>query len=209
MQFQCTSCGRQLEIPAEAANRSIRCPACMAVISAGVIDPAGGNDAAGPLSPEHPPTVDPLAVPANPYTAPIPSPDFGTYQTPIGVGGNYTGGRTDPVLYILPGVLMMCMAGIALLMNGLGLIGTMLNAPQLDAGDLVAALVWLGPGAAVNGFILIGGIQMIRRRSLVLCRIASILAVIPYFGICCVGNVPFGIWACVMVFSDNATRDFQ
>ncbi len=50
-----------------------------------------------------------------------------------------------------------------------------------------------------------GGITMAMRKSLSSARSAAVIAAIPCFGGCV---FPFGIWACVLVFSDRAKRDF-
>jgi len=54
---------------------------------------------------------------------------------------------------------------------------------------------------------IIGGVAMVRQRGLTLARTAAIIGCLPC--VCLVLNIPFGIWACVVCFSADASRDFR
>lgn len=71
-------------------------------------------------------------------------------------------------------------------------------------------LFWQSAGyvmALVLGFVMaIGGFGMIQRTNMGSARTAAVMAAIPCLG-CLV--MPFGIWACVLLFSAAGERDFE
>ncbi len=131
------------------------------------------------------------------------------YQTPIGGTGVITGGHSEPIVYILPGVFLAVIAGLSVLVSSVQVIFGVLGGINQQAPDAVLAVLFFGIPLLINLVIVAGGIQMARRRSLTLCRIAAALAIMPFFGFCCLGNTPFGIWAMVVLMMDNANRDFH
>jgi hypothetical protein len=53
----------------------------------------------------------------------------------------------------------------------------------------------------------IAGLRMTQRRSLSLARLGAVLGLIPC-GSCGILQIPFAIWALVVLFNENAARDF-
>lgn len=119
------------------------------------------------------------------------------------------GGHSEPVVYVLPGVFLAVIAGVSVLVSGAQVMLGVFGGGNLQAPDLIMATLFFGLPLLVNLLIVVGGIQMARRQSLTLCRIAAGLAIMPFFGFCCVGNMPFGIWAMIVLLQDNANRDFH
>ena len=53
---------------------------------------------------------------------------------------------------------------------------------------------------------LIGGISLARRTGINLARTGVVICCLPCF---CLVNIAFGIWGCLLVFGNNAERDFR
>lgn len=230
----CPNCDRALALTAEVAGQIVSCPECRRRMKMPLEVPSSSRSPAPPASGPAPtqsaypaagsqPPAQPAANPyvaanpyagGNPYTAgnpPLGSPGNAAgspYQTPIGGTGMMSGGHSEPVVYVLPGVFLAVIAGVSVLVSAaqvlFGVLGGGMQAP-----DVIMAAVFFGLPLLVNLLIVVGGIQMARRQSLTLCRIAAGLAIMPFFGFCCVGNMPFGIWAMIVLLQDNANRDFH
>lgn len=171
--------------------------------------------AAGPGGTVSPP--GPFASPPGPFASPpaeqpgrqsLYAPPVSPYSTPIGGGAGRAVGHREPVVYVLPGIFMAVFAGLSLLFCGLQLILQLVGGNPVGPEALFLG-VYLGVPALVNAMILFGGVQMARRQSLTLCRVAAVLAIVPIFGLCCIGNTPFGIWALVVLMMETAPRDFR
>lgn len=156
------------------------------------------------------PYVEPTAATANdPYTTPV-----GNAPLPYAPPGQSTApstGHSEPILYILPGAFQLTFAVILFLLGIAGLVGAIMDFMEGAAPndpDAVWGLLFLITSLLTTGIVIIGSIQMIRRRSLGLARAAAILAIFPC-NICCgVPLIPFGIWSTVMLFLPNARNDF-
>jgi len=57
--------------------------------------------------------------------------------------------------------------------------------------------------------IIMAGINMLRRRGLGLVKWGSILACIPLLGCCCFLQIPFGIWALVLLSKPEVKQQFM
>ncbi len=75
-------------------------------------------------------------------------------------------------------------------------------------------MIYLGIAIAlmVLGLVLVivklfGGIAMVRRAGLASAKTGAILSCLPC--LCCIVNVPIGIWACILTFSNDAERQFS
>ena len=60
----------------------------------------------------------------------------------------------------------------------------------------------------VSGFVLYGGFQMMNLRNRTLVMIASVVAMIPCIGPCCLIGVPVGIWALVVISKPDVKAAF-
>ncbi|QEG39943.1 zinc ribbon domain-containing protein [Roseimaritima ulvae] len=184
--------------------------------SASAPAPASSPYSAGPTSNTgHPYGAAPASNVGNPYGAGGPplggmnSAGGNPYQTPIGGTGVVVGGHSEPITYVLPGIFMASVAGLSVLVSGAQVFFGVLGGINGQAPDAILAMLFFGIPLLINLLIVAGGIQMARRQSLTLCRIAAALAIVPLFGFCCVGNMPFGIWSMVVLMMDNANRDFH
>ena len=151
---------------------------------------------------------------ANPYSTPHSDARAGNpygppHQTLIGASSLPPSGHSEPIVYILPGVMLASIAGLTILLSSAQLLWLLLNAGNVPGLQTVLTMLFVGVPLAVNVVIATAGIQMARRRWLTFCRVGAILAIIPLFGFCYCGNTPFGIWASAVVFSANASRDFR
>jgi DNA-directed RNA polymerase subunit M/transcription elongation factor TFIIS len=160
--------------------------------------PGAGNQPGGYAPYTYPAAAQPSTSYANPYATTSHS---RSNTQPIG--------PTPPLLYAFPGIVIAISGAWELLIGSLGLLTSYNPQILIDRSDIepyermFGAVVFLFLGLTC----LTGGILIALRKSLLLCRIAAIIACIPCTGCLCM-NFPFGIWACVMVFSSNASRDF-
>jgi len=106
----------------------------------------------------------------------------------------------------LPGIALAVVALLTMLMQGAQFVFSLFNG-QMD--EIIILGLFMGLPALINAVIGFAGIQIARRRSLTFCRVMAVIAIVPLFGFCFCGNTPFGIWATIMVFLDNANRDFH
>jgi hypothetical protein len=74
----------------------------------------------------------------------------------------------------------------------------------LSVGVAIASLVIALPLAIMY---LIGGIAFLRRQPLSLAQIVSVVACIPCLNYLIL--TPFGIWAAIIIFSEQARKDFD
>lgn len=69
----------------------------------------------------------------------------------------------------------------------------------------VGAIIKLG----VSGFIIWAALQMKELRQWTLAVVASILAMVPCFGPCCLIGIPIGIWALVVLMKPEVKAAFS
>ena len=142
---------------------------------------------------------------ANPYSTPVQPSNIGYQNTPT--GGNSTIGYTVPGVFITGwgGLLAI----VVLLRIGLIFMVLVAGDAEVQVEDKAVAIGIMSMQMLFSGCIsyvmLTGGISMVTRKNLGSAKGAAIIATIPCFG-CLV--FPFGIWACVMLYSDAARRDF-
>ncbi|MFG0288808.1 MAG: hypothetical protein ACF8CQ_11555, partial [Rhodopirellula sp. JB044] len=174
--------------------------------------PAGGGFGGGGLGPSVPQRPLRSPNPVNPYSAPSPA-------TPRPYpGGNSSGsGRLrsgrSVYLYNVPAILMICWA-VLVICAGLFQIGSVINLfvsgevniQQVDMARLVGRLAGQFLAVALQVAVVAGGIAMIRRTGLGSAKTAAVITTIPCFG-CLI--FPIGIWACVLLFSNEAEKDFS
>lgn len=64
-------------------------------------------------------------------------------------------------------------------------------------------------GLAWNGFVIWGGLQMMKLGNRTVAIIASVLAMIPCLSPCCIVGLPIGIWSLVVLMKDDVKRAFE
>jgi hypothetical protein len=62
--------------------------------------------------------------------------------------------------------------------------------------------------AAINGFVLLGAIKMLRLQSYGLCFAACIVAMLPCMNCCCILGLPFGIWGLIVLNKTEVKSQF-
>jgi hypothetical protein len=122
-----------------------------------------------------------------------------------------------------PAISLVILGAIGLLLGIMGFLmqGTMMGfykstmpadqyaqieqAMKANAGlQMVFAVV----GLAVSGFVLYGGLQLMKLRSRGLVMTAAILGMIPCLGPCCLIGIPIGIWTLVVISKPDVKAAF-
>lgn len=199
---RCPTCERTLAFEPSLAGQAIICPTCQSRLrmpgTAGqVAEQASGStfeQVPGPSSPwsdwtaPRPPTAPPSS--ANPYS-PVAGPAVAQNS------------------YLIPAVVLVMLAAPWALVMAVGLLVGILQ--LLTGDDLLEGIVelgFLGMALASSIATLLGGIAMIRRRNLPLAKLGAVAALLPCTG-CFVLQLPFAIWALVVLNRAAAQRDFN
>ncbi|GAA4206850.1 hypothetical protein [Actinocatenispora rupis] len=114
-----------------------------------------------------------------------------------------TGGERPP--NVTPAAIGLIIAGAVSFVSGaiwmaagLSVINDEANkGTQLGGSDAVAYMMVLSPVLSVflAPATIIGGVQMLRRRTRNLAVLGAIFAVVPFTGCCFLAGIPVGIWA--------------
>lgn len=125
---------------------------------------------------------------------------------------------TDPVA-----IALMIVAGISLVLGSLfllldvvvlvlGAAQRMQQVGQFGASPimtLIIRILWGMILLAASGFVFYGAMEMKKLRNYQLAMGASIVAVIPCLGPCCLLGIPFGIWALVILSKPEVKQGFK
>jgi hypothetical protein len=213
IQFNCTSCRGRMEVPGEAAQQLTHCPHCKRQLSIPTeSDPTpedlAANDPWADLSPlgsaptpmqQSSPFGDTL-YPPTPMSSMSPLPPSGRRRS------------NDPTQHIVCGIFISLFAMIAVAIEIYEIVIYTIVFVAAGSSNPVAATVagWI---IAVSVFLLIlsilqliGGISLARRTGINLARTGVVICCLPCF---CLVNIAFGIWGCLLVFGNNAERDFR
>jgi hypothetical protein len=186
---------------------------------------AGKPLAAAPSPLGYTPSTSPFGAGVNapnPYASPNPyaaSPYASPYGAPM--PGPYARPTVAPLKVMLPAIFLLFFSVISL--GWLGITG--LNAilqplppppPELDeagqagykAGYYFAVVAIPVVGMFVNLAVIAGGIQMIRLKGYDMARGGAWAAIVPC-SLCCITNIPFGIWALIVLNQPDVRRMFQ
>jgi hypothetical protein len=201
----CPQCERPLRVPDALRGRPAKCPACGLTFAV----PAGGHEA--PLMPAAPPEYDPSEL----YDEPGRPPASWQFDQNVREGANRL--VTPPAVCLLItgilGVLANCVRAVVVLAGGGG------QPPGADVPDfmrkamemvtpemvLISSLVF----GSVSLVIVLGAIQMLRRRMYGLAIASSILAMINIECLCCVFGLPVGIWSLAVLLKPEVRSVFQ
>lgn len=119
-----------------------------------------------------------------------------------------------------PAIALLVTAGLAALFSVIGLLGNLFGfgfagMPDLGQDDRFAMLAGGAIGTALNllGLIAVvlvffGALRMRQLRSWGLALTASIVAMTPCIGLCCVAGLPIGIWALVILLKPEVKSAF-
>jgi predicted RNA-binding Zn-ribbon protein involved in translation (DUF1610 family) len=180
---------------------------------ASTLAPAPLPSAPSPLGYRPSPTANPFAD-HNPYPAPNPS-----AASPYGAAPAQYGRPTmAPVKLMIPAIALILFAVISMGFYVLNSIVQLTdpNPPVFGNGDpqtsivayrfgTVAALI---AALAINGAVIAGAIQMIRLKGYDLAKGGAMAALIPCCSAFCI-NIPFGIWALIVLNQPDVKRMFS
>ena len=143
----------------------------------------------------------PTAPQINPYAAPV------RPASQVRAANALPSGRT-PIVYVLPGIFVFAMGVLICLscvvrIAGLAIALATVDLQQADPAYLTGYIFGLIIGGIFGAVHVMGGLAMFRQTNLSLCRTAAILNCLTC--LC----LPTGIWACVVLFMDQARIDFD
>jgi hypothetical protein len=150
-------------------------------------------------------------VAPNPYASPA------GYGMPA--GGGYRRPAYAPVKLMIPAIAMLVIAVISIGWLGYTMVSSLLapmppqfaakaDNPGYKAGYVTSIIVVPGVGILINIGVIAGAIQMIRLRGWDTARGGAVAACMPFCSLACL-NMPFGIWALVVLFQPDVKRLFQ
>jgi hypothetical protein len=211
IQFNCTSCQGRMEVPGEAARQLTHCPHCKRQLtvpseSEPTPDALAANDPWANLCPLGPaPTPMTQSSPFGDTLYPPPMPTY-----PMTSSARRRGG--DPTQHIVCGIFISLFALIAvvveifeIVINTVILIAAGRNNP-LASGTAIWLVVFWVVLLIISILQLVGGIALARRIGINTARIGVVICCLPCF---CLINIAFGVWGCLLVFGNNAERDFR
>ena len=204
IQFRCTGCGRLLRTGDDTAGRQAQCPACGAVTAipgALAAVPSSGGEAPSAPSAEAdlPP---PPALPESQAVAPV----FQTADLRTFAASRVAG---PAIALIVVGTLTIALQvmAIALISLQIGFAGAAAKQADIFPMFFTAPVqIVISTISMLRAIVItIGGIQMMRLKNYGLSMTTAIVSIIPCFGLCCLLEIPIGIWALVTL-SDNTVR---
>ncbi len=234
----CSGCGKSLRAPARAAGKAIRCPSCQTTIpvpAATALPQPKGTSQANRVRSVTPasspsPTLQDLPLGDNslwasipPANASVPYSGSSGYNDPYEVStSSYSGSvsrgssrASRAIQYKIIGVFMMIWAGLITLgciIRPVAIGISLANLPPNVTIDTTKLAILIGATAigivialAIAFVLFRGGSAFFNQSDLSAAKSGAILTAIPCFGSCI---FPIGIWACVLIYSERAKRDF-
>ncbi len=239
IEFRCTQCQRLLRTREEAAGKKAKCPECGAILDVpsssapgevtspppappGVGDPFAPStrptsDSATPFGPEVPLSSDSAGA-ENPYQSPrgveaiASRPAYQPYPDALAYASSRVAGPAIALLIV--GTLSLAYQMLETVMFLVGFSAPWLaEAAEMDLFFQTAPLVLI-LGARFLWMILwilviVGAVKMKRLENYAWAMTASIIALIPCICPCCVGGIPFGIWALVVLSDSQVQAAFR
>ncbi len=174
---------------------------------------------APPPPPVGPPPGSPPPVGPPPAGPPPGSPPGYGGPPPIPPSANADSVVQGPAIgLIVTGGIGILFGSLGLLMNVLGVgmagmsdmmgeFGEFEDLAQMTSGaiGILSGLI----GLAISGLIVWAGLQMMKLRQWTLALVASILAMIPCIGPCCVIGIPIGIWCLIILLKPEIKSAFH
>ncbi len=110
-----------------------------------------------------------------------------------------------------PAIALMVVSILCLAITGLGLIVDIVGVLALGilAPDIMVRIIWGVVLLFTSSFVLFGAIRMIKKKDHGIAKAASIVAIIPFLGPCCLLGIPFGIWALVVLNKPHVRSAFD
>lgn len=233
---KCPSCSHALQVPASLAGKRGKCPRCESVIpipnpyaqptqpvqpASDDLTPLGdgltsSDDLFGDLS------SDPLAFPASPLAAPLGGAVVhNPYATPTAAASpayGASGQNAAKGKVMAPAIALIVSSGLSVVVFVVyGIVQLAIGAatppPGMDeagaAGYRFGFVCGIFLPVVINGIGLAGSIAMLRMQSYASAMTAAILAIVPCSALCLIGSMPIGIWALVVLLSDDVKRAFK
>ena len=212
IEFRCTSCGKLLRVKDDAAGKQAKCPACETVSQVPTAPPPPS------AAPGEPPpaaaTPPPASESENPYLSPeiqfdpsgrpvLPDEARRKVSTPatalivVGVIGLVFHAAMLLLLYLVPGEW-----------NAMELPGLQ-NNPFMQALAAHQLHIQIIVAFVRSLLIIFGGMQMKKLANYPLVMTASIVAIVPCFSGCYCLDLPFGIWALVVISGASVRGSFN
>jgi hypothetical protein len=213
----CRQCGRTLRVPEDMLGRPVKCPVCGLTFSV----PAGAPE---------PSPVSPASEAAQaPIPSHLPSPeDYGAPQDEFGEAQPLRDPDRAGALLTLPAILLLMVGVLGFLANVIEavFVATRLRFPEPPPAhpphDPMEQLQWMAQGgtgpmllviaaifAIVSLLVIVGAVQMLRRRTYALAVAGSVLAMVNVNGLCCIPGLPAGIWALVALSTREGRSAFH
>ena len=135
-----------------------------------------------------------------------------------------SGGKREPSTQVqAPAVAMIVVSLIALIVGTLGLIAdavfivtgmvtkleAMNDGPISEYMQITIRAIWGVVLVIASSFVLYGAIKMRNLKNYRVARAASIVAMIPLVGPCCLLGIPFGIWAFIALGKPGVRQSFS
>ena len=227
--FECPKCGRELKVPDELLGKKVKCPACQSVFITAAQEPAASPPAPRPSSEG---IVD--SGPASRAIEELPEPavhepprkrtrrweddyeeeDYGRPRSRRRRAQSAVMGPAIALMVV--GALYICVNLGMLVFRTINFSSAMSAAPHggdpgFAAGFKFGIYAGFGIellGLLLGGLIILGAIQMKNFGSYGLAMTASIVAMIPCH-YCCLLGIPFGIWALVVLLSEDVKSAFR
>jgi hypothetical protein len=192
------------------------------------LSPMPAGMASQPLAPAAVPSApaygasNPLGVPAGGYT--LPAANLNPYASPYAPQRSGSGTAAPPKL-LVPAIAMISISTITLawLMYQLAMLlltpmilplrmeMELMNDPAQRETYVMAVfavqLVIMGIVGLINAAVIFGSVQMIRMRGLGAAKTGAVLGLMPC-SLCCL-NLPFAIWALVVLGQNDVWRRFK
>ncbi len=212
IQFNCTSCKGRMEVPGESARQLTHCPHCkrQQTIPSESEPTREAQSASDPWA-----NLSPLG------SAPAPMPQaspFGDtmYPPPMPMSSmtSSRGRRRSSVgsQFIACGIFTALFASIAVVIEIIYIVlytMILVAAPNRDPAAstyfALTLLMWICL-LLLSIAQLVGGIALARRSGIQSARTGAIICCLPCF---CLFNIPIGIWGCILVFGNDAEREFR
>lgn len=110
----------------------------------------------------------------------------------------------------LAGGLFGLAVDVLLLLSGaIGQLEEVNTGPVSRYTIVVVRTIWGIALLCASSFVLYGAIKMIKRKSYGTAKTATIVAMIPLLGPCCLLGIPFGIWGFVVLNRQHVRQSFR
>lgn len=204
----CPACKHALRVPLDWLGTSVQCPECRAAFRAPARDGSGGLTDAVLLS--RPDAERPAA--RKPLDAMLLLPAFGLML--LGVIGVIVNARTAYQAVTDPAAVR---DAVRFQLQELRKAGVGQDDPEADrdrldaerAEQLVRGLRWGLPAfAAVSGVVFLGGLSIATRWNYRVAQLGCVAAAVNVPHLCCVPGAVVGLWALLMLSSDEGRAHF-